>query len=1095
MIDRRVLWAGVLALVALCRPAQAQNAPAFSEESSVEIPELTPAVGIAALTGKIIGAVEVVLIGQRWTTPVLLKTVHAGDRLTPSLARRGARELTDSGRYARVSVTADLSGDRVILRYQALPRRLVSSVSVEGGKLDEDALLSEARIGVGSEITSASLAQMVERAKAFYVLRGYRAATVEVDVRETDDPMRVALVVRIVAGAVSKVSSRSFVRDGPKYEPDVALDEELDELESSYAVDKGDPLDEESLAAADRALADRLRAAHYHRARVQHQLAARGASTFLYVRVDPGPKFLTRYEGLHSFDGADIDRFLDLEKELDKSVRHLASKVTEFYVRRGFLDVEVEGQERGQDGDRVRLLFFRVREGSQVRVVAREFPCLGGGPLPAAEARRDIDSFLEEELPGGGLLSAVDPNVVDATLGPTAAMGTRAVPLELSPRTTFVADIYERALKHLQDYYRSQGYLSATVGPLELVRRQCNRHSPPGQCIPMPLAVEPKSACLLDAEGIPIEEPRPDARLSCVPDAKKGISCEPRLRIRAPVKLGPQTAVYDLAFEGNKLLSERELSDKAELDLGLPLAQTEIEAARRRVEGAFKEEGFAFAEVRALLDFSGDRTRARVRFVISEGERVYVDGVVVRGAKRTNPALIMRRVSFERCPRDRPLADCEPYRSSAVRKSEERIATLGTFSSVSISLEDPQVPAKRKVVIIEVQERVPQYLDLRPGFSTGEGLRATLEYGHRNLAGQGIQLTLRAQLGYLPDVFILDDQVKANFEGLTVSERLERRNTISIAFPEVLLGPLVRLGIDGIDVRDNARDFGLSKEAGVATFTYRPARSFYAQLGGSLERNDVKIFRGGTVDAYLREVATQGGSTLDLSRLLRVPDGLTFAIAQRIAATWDRRDNAFGATRGTLLIGAVEHVHAYPAEDNPNTRTSDFMRLTGTASGYVRLTPQGLALAVSLRGGRIYQLMNDSKTYPDRLFFLGGVDSLRGFLQDSLVPEDIAEEILRPKVTQLRIENVAIRGGDVYVNPRLELRVPVSGIWEAGLFFDSGNVWVDPRNFDPLKLRYAAGAGIRVATPIGPIAFDYGFNLIRRPWEDRGNFHFSIGLF
>jgi outer membrane protein insertion porin family len=83
----------------------------------------------------------------------------------------------------------------------------------------------------------------------------------------------------------------------------------------------------------------------------------------------------------------------------------------------------------------------------------------------------------------------------------------------------------------------------------------------------------------------------------------------------------------------------------------------------------------------------------------------------------------------------------------------------------------------------------------------------------------------------------------------------------------------------------------------------------------------------------------------------------------------------------------------------------------------------------------------------------------------------------------------------VYINPRLELRIPLGSTWEGGLFLDSGNVWVDPKNFDPLVLRYAGGAGIRIGTPIGPIAFDYGINLIKRPWEDRGNFHFSIGLF
>jgi outer membrane protein insertion porin family len=71
----------------------------------------------------------------------------------------------------------------------------------------------------------------------------------------------------------------------------------------------------------------------------------------------------------------------------------------------------------------------------------------------------------------------------------------------------------------------------------------------------------------------------------------------------------------------------------------------------------------------------------------------------------------------------------------------------------------------------------------------------------------------------------------------------------------------------------------------------------------------------------------------------------------------------------------------------------------------------------------------------------------------------------------------------------------VSGPFEAGLFFDAGNVWVEPKNVNLLVLRYAAGPGLRIATPIGPVAFDYGFNLAPRQWENRGNFHFSIGLF
>jgi outer membrane translocation and assembly module TamA len=156
-----------------------------------------------------------------------------------------------------------------------------------------------------------------------------------------------------------------------------------------------------------------------------------------------------------------------------------------------------------------------------------------------------------------------------------------------------------------------------------------------------------------------------------------------------------------------------------------------------------------------------------------------------------------------------------------------------------------------------------------------------------------------------------------------------------------------------------------------------------------------------------------------------------------------------------------------------------------------------MAIAVSVRGGRILQLQMNSKTYPDRLFFLGGADSMRGFLTDSLVPEDIAQEIINPSNPQnrLTIDDVRIRGGDVFINPRVEWRIPVSGIWECGIFLDTGNVWVEPEKFNPFILRYSAGAGLRAATPIGPVAFDYGVNLIRREWEDRGNFHFSIGLF
>ena len=171
-------------------------------------------------------------------------------------------------------------------------------------------------------------------------------------------------------------------------------------------------------------------------------------------------------------------------------------------------------------------------------------------------------------------------------------------------------------------------------------------------------------------------------------------------------------------------------------------------------------------------------------------------------------------------------------------------------------------------------------------------------------------------------------------------------------------------------------------------------------------------------------------------------------------------------------------------------------------AGYIRLSESGLALALSFRWGYNIQLKTDSHTYPDRLFYFGGADSIRGFLQDSVIPEDLAERIIsdakkvgQPGANILTAGAVPIRGGDVLLNPRAELRIPLGGVFQTALFLDSGNVWADPATVQPYKLRYAAGTGLRANTPVGPLALDVGMNLDKRQWEDPFAFHFSIGLF
>jgi outer membrane translocation and assembly module TamA len=80
---------------------------------------------------------------------------------------------------------------------------------------------------------------------------------------------------------------------------------------------------------------------------------------------------------------------------------------------------------------------------------------------------------------------------------------------------------------------------------------------------------------------------------------------------------------------------------------------------------------------------------------------------------------------------------------------------------------------------------------------------------------------------------------------------------------------------------------------------------------------------------------------------------------------------------------------------------------------------------------------------------------------------------------------------------RGEVRFPLYGELRGGVFTDLGNLWGEPERMDPFDLRPTAGFGLRLSTPVGPIALDWGFNLMQRArLDERSNaLHFSIGLF
>lgn len=612
-----------------------------------------------------------------------------------------------------------------------------------------------------------------------------------------------------------------------------------------------------------------------------------------------------------------------------------------------------------------------------------------------------------------------------------------ARPLHVDPARVYYAPIYQTAVEHLTEVYQAAGFLSARV-----------------------------------------ESPR----LSAV---GRG-----RAVVVMSVFEGPRTLLFGVELHGNSTLGDRELLEVARLRRGEPFSYLGLEEAIERMTERYQERGHLYAHFDPDVQFSEDRERAEVVLTVVERFPVHFGSIRVEGAERTSEGLIRDTLRFD---------EGDLFRPSVVRASQDALMALGVFASVNIAPQDAELAERVKPMTVTVHERMPQYLDFQLGVSTGQGVRSSLEYGYRNLFGYALGVTLRAQLGF--QFIFQDEELQRNISGLPIQDRLERRITITLALPHISGLDNVRANLDLVHLRDNQRAFGLDKNGVILSFNWRPLSRLSLTWSGELENNSVQLFGDRT---SIEQIIEEEMGNPQITRLLRVPDGNSLVVSSRISGTLDQRDSAFVPTEGWFTSASVEWVRTLvteaPASGDPFF--SHFLKLTGTLNGYVPI--DDVVLAGQVRVGGIIHLENGSRTYPNRQYFLGGVDTLRGFNQQQLQPQDLANfQLANPEART----GTVLQGGDFFYLVRVELRFPIYASLQGAIFGDLGNHWADPGQIDLATdcvarpdscfIRPTAGFGLRLSTPVGPLALDFGFNpMVREELrEPIGAVHFSIGVF
>ena len=449
----------------------------------------------------------------------------------------------------------------------------------------------------------------------------------------------------------------------------------------------------------------------------------------------------------------------------------------------------------------------------------------------------------------------------------------------------------------------------------------------------------------------------------------------------------------------------------------------------------YSDSGYAFANIYPVTDEDDAHRTVTLVFDVQKGDKVHIERINIKGNTITRDKVIRRELQ---------IAEGDQFSGSKIKASKENITRLGYFEDVSFST--PRGSTDDALDLdIEVKEKPTGIFSIGAGFSSAEHYVFTAQIQKNNFLGYGYDMAASADLSSLHQRFALDFVDPFFFDtNWTAAIDLYNQEQIYSSFTR--------------------RDRG-----GNLTFGHYldSRREAHGALSYKLEDTSV-----GDINSALRPIFGRPGLTSSL-------------IA---TASWDRRDNRLFPTKGFLASASAEYA------GGPLGGDLDFVRTSYNVRGFYPLGIEAFqpVARANLTFGQMFSTTGKPIPIFER-FFAGGINSVRGYLLNSLGP---TERIIGTGDPQAPDQNIAV-GGDELAIANLELEFPIikPAQIKGVVFYDVGNAL--PAGAPPgwQNLRKSYGFGIRWFSPIGPLRFEWGFPIDRRPYEQKRQFEFTIGSF